>query len=367
MTRLLRSALRGGLVATLLAAATIVLAAQPAGAHGLGGLQPTNYQSKLVGLTPAVPGLHVRLTDLGTKVELTNDTGRDVVVLGYSAEPYLRVGPRGVFENARSPAVTINQSATNPGKPPKSADASAPPEWRKISSGTTATWHDHRAHFMGTDDPPLIQRNHDRRLVFDHWTIPLVQGDRSISVRGELVYVPPPSPWPYVIGALALAIGVFAVSRTRWWRQCLGGALAVTVVAELAHVIGLWDASTASTGTKLVESLYSIGGIALGVLALVWMARRSAEAAVPIVLIAAIVLVVAGGLADITTLGRSQLPTTLPPALARVLVTVTLGLGVGMVAATLARLRLVSPGRPSGGRSRPRPRTAAAADATVGS
>lgn len=365
MTRVLRSALRGGLVAMLLAAATIVLAAQPAGAHGLGGLQPTNYESKLVGMTPSVPGLHVRLTDLGTKVALTNDTKRDVIVLGYDDEPYLRVGPRGVYENSRSPAVTINRSATNPSKPPPSADAGAPPEWRKVSSGTTATWHDHRAHFMGSDDPPLIQRNADRRLVFDHWTIPLRQGDRAIAVRGELVYVPPPSPWPYVIGALVLAVGLFAACRTRWWRQCLAGALAITIVAELLHVIGLWDASTAAAGTKLVESLYSIGGIALGVLALVWMARRGAEAAVPIVLIAAIVLVVAGGLADITSLANSQLPTTLPPALARVLVMVTLGLGVGLVAATLARLRLVSPGRPTGGR--PRPRTRATADATVGS
>ena len=126
----------------------------------------------------------------------------------------------------------------------------------------------------------------------------------------------------------------------------MAGALAVIVVSEAAHVIGLWDASTASTGTKLVQSAYSLGGIALGVLALIWMARRGATAAIPLILVAAIVLVVAGGLSDVTSLGRSLLPTTLPATLARVLITVTLGLGVGLAAAAGARLRTSAPNRP---------------------
>ena len=354
-TRGRRRLVRGVLVAVALAAAATVLAAEPAGAHGLGGLQPTNYESRLTQVSPPVGGLHVHLTDLGTKVQLTNDARHDVIVLGYSGEPYLRIGPRGVFENTRSPAVTINRSATNPGAPPKSADATAPPTWRKVSSGRTASWHDHRAHFMGTSDPPLIERNRDRRLVFDHWSIPLRVGGRDVAVDGIIAYVPPPSPWPYVIGALVLAVGLFAACRTRRWAAWMAGALAFTTVAETLHVVGLWGASTASTGTKLLESLYSLGGIALGVLALVWMARRRAEAAIPLVLIASIVLVVAGGLADITTIGRSQLPTTLPAGLARLLVTVTLGLGVGLVAAALARLRVASPGRPARGRVSTRP------------
>jgi hypothetical protein len=358
--RACRSALLGGLAAALLASAAIVLAAAPAGAHGLGGLQPTNYESRLVAVQPRIAGLHVRLTDLATKVGLTNDTGHEVTVLGYAGEPYLRIGPRGVFENVRSPAVAINRSATNPGTPPKSADASAPPEWRKVSSGRSAAWHDHRAHFMGTDDPPLIQRNRDRRLVFDHWTIPLVANGRDVAVRGVLVYVPPPSPWPYVIGALVLAVGLFAACRTRWWRQWMAGALTVMVIAETLHVIGLWDASTASGATKLVESLYSLGGIALGLLALVWMARRGADAAIPIVLIASIVLLIAGGLADVTSLGKSELPTTFAPEVARVLVVITLGLGAGLTAAAVARLGPAS-------RSRSRPRAGRPAGVGVGS
>ena len=123
----------------------------------------------------------------------------------------------------------------------------------------------------------------------------------------------------------------------------MAGALTVIVVAETLHVIGLWDASTASGATKLAESLYSLGGIALGVLALVWMARRGAVAAIPFVLIASIVLLIAGGLADVTSLGKSDLPTTFAPDVARVLVVITLGLGAGLTAAAAARLRLLRP------------------------
>ena len=72
----------------------------------------------------------------------------------------------------------------------------------------------------------------------------------------------------------------------------------------------------------------------LGVLALAWMRRKGAAAAVPIVLIATIFLFVAGGLADATTLGNSQLPTTLPATLARLLVMVTLGVGAGLAVAS---------------------------------
>src|SRR6185295_12955346 len=97
--------------------------------------------------------------------------------------------------------------------------------------------------------------------------------------------------------------------------------LAALTLTEVIHVVGLWDASTASFGTKLGESAYSLAGIVLGLLGLGWIWRKGAESAVPLVLVATIFLFVAGGLADVTTLGNSQVPSTLSPALARLLVT----------------------------------------------
>ena len=65
----------------------------------------------------------------------------DVVILGYSGEPYLRVGAAGAFENVRSPAVYLN-ATRNGGIPPSSADPSAPPEWRRIGvrGGPRSSW-----------------------------------------------------------------------------------------------------------------------------------------------------------------------------------------------------------------------------------
>jgi len=346
------------LLVTALVLGIVGVNAAPAGAHGLGGLSPTNYETVLRSVTPTVPGLHLHITDLGTKVELTKDGPRDVVVFGYAGEPYLRVGPKGVFENTRSPATYLNRSTTITKSPPKSADARATPVWRRVSNGTTATWHDHRAHFMGGDDPPEVVRHPDQRRVVDNWTIPMRVGTEDVAARGQLIYVPPPSPWPWVVGAVLIAALVVGLSRTRAWRTVFVVALALLTLTEILHVIGLWDASTAPFGTKLGESAYSLAGIALGLLGLGWIWRKGVESAVPLVLVATIFLFVAGGLADVTSLGSSQVPSTFSAGVARLLVMLALGLGAGLAVAAAWRLRPSSPSRPAARRRQPVPSVA---------
>jgi hypothetical protein len=317
---------------------TVVLAS-PAAAHGVGGVQPRNYETTLLRVSPRVPGVELSVVDLGDRLSLTNHTDRDVVVLGYDDEPYLRVGPRGVFENRRSPATYLNTALIPTQRPPKIADSSAPPEWRKVSSGATVTWHDHRVHYMGSEDPPVVQRDPSSRHLVDRWVVELRAGDRTVRASGELVYVPPTSVWPSVAVVVVLALVVVLLCRTTRWRATLVIGLGVMVVSDLLHVIGLWDATTASTGTKLAESAYSLVGIALGVLALLWMWRRGAESAMPLVLIAAIFIFFAGGLADVSTIGHSQIPTTLPATFARLLVCLNLGLGAGVAIGAALHLR----------------------------
>jgi len=335
----LRRARSAVLAVSTLVVGMVVATASPAGAHGLGGLTPTNYETVLQSVSPPVDGVSVHVTDLGTKVEVTNDSGHELVVLGYAGEPYLRIGTRGVFENTRSPATYLNRSTTISSAPPKSADPKATPVWRQISSGTSARWHYHRAHFMGKDDPPEVARDPSQRRVVDHWTIPMRLGNETVVARGEIVYVPPPSPWPWIVGAVLLAALVFVLARTRAWRTVFVVVLALLTVTEIVHVIGLWDASTAAFGTKLAQSAYSLAGIALGLLGLGWIWRKGADSAVPLVLVAAIFLFVAGGLADVTSLGNSQVPSTFSAGFARLLVTLTLGLGAGLAVSAAVRLR----------------------------
>jgi hypothetical protein len=334
---------RGLVVAATGAMMALVFTAQPAAAHDVPGIKPSNFETTVRGTTPRVSGLAVRPIDLGNELELRNDTGSEVVVLGYQAEPYLRVGPRGVFENRRSPATYLNRTQAGNTHVPSDADPAAAPEWNRIGSGAVVRWHDHRAHWMGTEDPPEVTRAPDQRHVIDHWSLQLQRGTQDITVAGDLLWVPGPSPWGWIVGALVVALSVVALNRTRIWRWALAVALGIVVVSETAHVVGNWTATTASFATKIGASVYSIGGIALAVVALVWIVIRPPSDAIPAVLFAGLVVAVAGGLADLTTLTHSQLPTDVPATVARVEIALALGLGVGLAASAAFRLRPPAP------------------------
>jgi hypothetical protein len=219
-------------------------------------------------------------------------------------------------------------------------DAKAPPNWRKISDAPVASWHDHRSHWMGSDDPPAVRRSPGRtHVVIADWKIPIRDDGRTITVTGDATWVPGPSPWPWILGAVGLAVAVALLCRTRTWVAVVQAALAVLVVSETFHVVGAWPASTASIGSRALASIYSIGGIVVCCLALWWLQRKDPWAATPVVLIGGLFLLIAGGLADVTTLTRSQLPTDLPAPIARLTVTTALGLGLGLTIAAASRLR----------------------------
>ena len=327
----------------------VLCSADPAAAHGVAGVQPTNYETRITSVAPRLRGVELRAVDLGNRLELRNSSDHDIVVLGYRGEPYLRVGPKGAEENLRSPATYLNRRNDLGEQVPPSANASAAPRWHKLTSSPVARWHDHRAHWMGTQPPPSAQRDPGRRQVVQRFVIMLRDQSVPIRVTGEVVWVPGPSPWPAIFGALVLAFVVFALSRAHVWTWVLGSALALLVATESLHVLGLWGATTSTGLTKLAASAYSLGGIVVGIGALAWLARRGGVAASPAVLVAAVFLTVSGGLGDITVLTRSQVPSTLPDWMARLEVVVALGLGVGLLAASALRLRAPTPAL-SGGR-----------------
>ena len=326
-------------LALLLGLGTVIAAADPAGAHGVAGIQPSNFATRVLAVVPAVRGVQVVAVDLGNKLELHNGTGHDVVVLGYDDEPYLRVGPAGSFENVRSPAVYLNRTRTGNVTVPASANPSAPPRWRRVGSGTTVRWHDHRAHWLATTNPPEVQRDPGSRHEVQHWTVTLLADGARIQVRGDVVWIPGPSPWVWVAVALGLAAAVIVLAGTRVERAVVAGSLAVLVVGETAHVFGSWAATTVAGTTKLAASAYALGGIAVAVVAFVSVVRHGTRAAAPLLLLAGLFLALAGGLADVSVLYRSQLPTTLPAGLARLEVATTIGLGLALAVIGGWRLR----------------------------
>lgn len=349
-------------VAAATAAVLFLLGATPASAHDIGSAEPSNWRSRITGVTGAVPGVDLKVVEAGGRLELVNTSGADVVVLGYAPhhEPYLRIGPAGVFENTNSPATYVNRERlTNPADAPPEADATAEPEWRKVDSGRSARWHDHRAHFMGTQPPPGIRRNPDVERKLLDWEVPLRYGDDEIVYRGDLTWVPGPSRLPRLALTLLAGAGLLAVGLRRrpggpekGWRAALAGVLATLTVLDIVRFAGLASDGDVSFASAAGDNVLGVITWVVAVAAVIALLTRSLLTAAPVVAAAGVLFVVASAV-DLDVLSRSQLPGTAPEWLARLAVAGGFGLGLGIAGVAAARILrpagLSPPPPPDGG------------------
>nr|WP_091604351.1 hypothetical protein [Micromonospora mirobrigensis] len=349
---------RAGLVAAAVLTATLALAA-PAAAHGGDAPAGTDYRTEVTGLTPAPPGLTVHAVEAGARLELVNHTGRDIVVIGYSGEPYLRVGPAGVYENRRSPATYLNQTLAGDTGLSPDADPAATPVWRRVDDGTAVRWHDQRARWLDDSPPPQATADPTREHRVRDWTVPLLDGTTPVTVRGDLTWVPPPDPYPWwvaaTLGFLAVgAAGLLPAARPAGARglSTVGALLALGGAGLVVLVLGrALDAGTQSLGgvlaalfTDQVWSLVTgLGSIAAGVFAV---ARR--PAADFALALAGACLALFGGFANVAVLSRPVLPMPWPPTAARVLVVLALATGAGALGAGILRLHAAARAVPGG-------------------
>ena len=324
----------------LLALFAVVLVAPPVGAHPLGGVEPSNYQARVLAVRPPVPGLTVEVVDAGSRLRLVNTGHRDVVVLGYQLEPWLRVGPRGVFENSRSPTLQMAGPRRADSPPRAAVDPGAPASWRQVDAGQSVAWHDHRAHWEADEPPAQVRRAPgSTHVVIPQWTVKLRAGGRLVDVIGEVRWVPGPSALPWLAGAVLLAMAVVAVGRTRRWSDALAAALALVVALDLVQAAGAWTAAQAPLAGKLLSIGASAAGWVLAGLAIRQLLRHRVESGLFQLLLAAGLLTVVGGLGDLGYLLRSQLATTLPTWVVRAAVTAKIGLGLGALTAAALRLQ----------------------------
>lgn len=204
-------------LATLLAAAAALALPAAASAHGEGG-RATGFTSTVERVTPETPGLVLRVLDGDDRLSLRNESGREVIVLGYDGEPYLRFAGGAVYRNVRSPAVYLNADRYALGEVPASADPESTPVWRRVTSGSSYEWHDHRIQWMSTIAPDEIRADPDSpRHVFD-WEVPITVGGRPAAIAGSLDYVPAadgPAAWVFVAASLPLAAALLAWALLR--------------------------------------------------------------------------------------------------------------------------------------------------------
>jgi len=339
----------------ILLSATAVLvwlgvAAAPASAHSVSGVSATNFHTHLKSVTPAVPGLEVKVVEAGSRLQVTNHSGKEVVVLGYHDEPYLRIGPEGVFENKLSTATYLNQ--TRKGKePPASAQNAKPGEtdWVKVSSEPEARWHDHRIHWMLATNPPQVQANPSKRqTVIPEWAVTLKQGTQTIAVKGDLVWEPGSSALPWYLLAVVLLAAVVVIGRSAAWAPGLAAVTAVLIAVDMFHALGLGLANAGGLGYRLTKSItqspFAVMGWAGGVLAVVWLLRRRLDG-LSVAALAGLLVALLSGVGDASALSRSEVPFGFAAGLARLAVAASIGLGFGLAVA--AALRLTGVGLPA--------------------
>jgi hypothetical protein len=188
-----------------LAAAVLALAVSPAAAsHGGGGA--LGFRSTVTGITPAVDGLAARVLDHDDRLELTNDTGKRLVVLGYEGEPYLEFHDGKVRRNMSSPATYLNDDRFGETTVPDEAGPNAPPRWQDVSPRERYDWHDHRIHWMSRELPPKVEATKNQaQHVFD-WKVTATLDGEPLVISGSLDYEPPPEGRPILLGAILTAL-----------------------------------------------------------------------------------------------------------------------------------------------------------------
>ena len=198
----------------LFATTALVLALAPA-ALGHGPFGPLKgYVSSVSSIEPNVLGLQASV--VGDQLVVRNWSTSTVTILGPDGRPYLRFGRHGVF-------------------------ASSGFGWKRISGGTSYSWHDPRVRWTGRQAPEAVRRHPEQAHFLRAWRVRGSAAGRPFVIRGLLGYAPPAA----------------AKSDSRW-RTWLAAALGGAAAAALAFLVRrsrsrpaqAGSGSTSATGTR---------------------------------------------------------------------------------------------------------------------
>lgn len=330
MSDVVSRATRVAALAFLAALVWLASAQSAALAHGAGRATSSNFASEVSGLVATggspqatgqqrvadIAGLDWRVLGGDDYLRVTNTTGTQLVVLGYEREPYLRIGPDGVFENRHAPTTWLNRDryADLTGvEVPDDVDASAAPDWVRVSTGTSYAWFDHRTQWMNRDErPEPVAAAPDRSHPLRDWVVAFELGGRALGVAGQLRWVPsgPAWPWPLLgLGLTALPLAGLALRRRSWSGRWQVAAAVVAVLAGV-NAVQVADELLASRPVATVGELATVAlpaaaavGLALIGARRAW--RRGRDGALSLVAGTAVLLVVRGAL-EVEVLSVSQ-------------------------------------------------------------
>lgn len=199
--------------------ALLILATCPSVASAHEG--DPNFRSEITSIRPAelAEGLSIEVVNFDDHVRLENNSGKDVVILGYEGEPYARILADGTVEvNLNSPSHYQNEDRLAQVEVPERADAEAEPEWEQVGENGIFEWHDHRSHYMSESRPPQVEDESTEVKIFDY-VIPIEVDGRPAKVSGTLRWVGSDSNVPVIpfviLGLAVIAAGGFWIRQRR--------------------------------------------------------------------------------------------------------------------------------------------------------
>lgn len=331
---------RRALVLLLSLGSLLLLMAGPASAHGVPTAGPPNWVSTVT--SAPGDGLAWSVVGVDAALRLDNQSGREVLVRGYAGEPYLRIGPDGVFENVRSTTRWLNLNRfgdLTTIKVPSDVGAEQPPSWTRVADGPTWTWFDHRIHWIQINRlPPVVMSGPDVRQVVREWTVPAELGGEQVGPSGELLWLPSPLPafGPWLLVGAAAALLALGALVTRRWRS---GAVAVTLAGLLLAVIGAWyevgsviELGNVVPGGSVLTAALRTTALVIGAVAAVVLVAQRHPWARWVLLASTLAVAASVGLRELEVLNLPVARGPLPTPLTRALVIASLALPAAAVA-----------------------------------
>ena len=248
------------LIGSVLLAALMFAPAQPASAHGGNGGASSDYRIEVIGYDGDSTGIEVHPVELGNRMELVRTTAKDVQILGYDGEPYLRLDADGVFENLNSPAHYINLDRFARTTIPATATANAQLNWVKLSDGASVRWHDHRTHWMDPTPRQDVRDNPNvERVIFPANRVELVVDGKPVAAIVRVTWLPPPSRITWLVltslAACALLAALVLVGSLRRLAPYLA------LIAAIACLVG-----SGSSGFRIGASALAIVVVVAGLI-----------------------------------------------------------------------------------------------------
>lgn len=293
--------------------------------------RPTDFRTEIVAIEPATDAIEIVVEGGDAFLHITVAPGHEVVVLGYDGEPYLRIGPDGeVAQNRRSFATYYNDDRFGRVEIPPTVDNRAAPDWERIGHGGTWAWHDHRAHWMGTEPPIGLEPGDSLPTQI----VPIVVDGVPVSVEVRTTLMPSPSSLPAIFG-IVIGLGI-AFLGVRLGPATTG--LVMLLVGSAALVAGVvqYRSLPGETGPLLAWWLLPAIAVVAVVVAIATFGRSRFLLLGLTALAAAQTLTWA--LQRRTGLSRAIVPTDLPADLDRFITSSVLAASFIVAAATLRRL-----------------------------